>query len=387
VLTLRDSYRIDPADIDQIITPALLIYPAIVERNIEATLKMTGGDPNRWRPHLKTAKIPAIVRMLVAAGVKNVKCSTTLELLVACQEGAADVLLALSVTGANARRVLQIASNYRETRISVLVETVDQLNSWRGEEVGIFLDINSGMNRTGVSQDRTDTIVALAKLAGRQFRGLHYYDGHMAGVPAAERETKVHEGYRWLLGVAETLKNAGLPAQEIITSGTPAGPYAVSFPGFQHASFVHRISPGTVVYNDMTSLEQLAGFGYAAAALVLSSVVSQPTATTITCDAGHKSVSADAGVPTCTVLGYEKFTPLKPSEEHLPIDCGSAEARPAIGSRLYLLPRHVCPTVNNFDQAIFIRDGRITGLEAVAARGHETLLVQNAAPPVTPSFR
>ena len=86
-------------------TPALLIYPAVVRANIEATVRLAGGDANRWRPHLKTAKIPAVIRMLIAAGVRNVKCSTTLELLVACREGADDVLLAFAVSGANARRV------------------------------------------------------------------------------------------------------------------------------------------------------------------------------------------------------------------------------------------------------------------------------------------
>lgn len=375
---LSDSFRIEPAELEQIITPALLIYPAVVESNIQATLNLAGGDANRWRPHVKTAKIPAIIRMLVAAGVKNLKCSTTRELLVACQEGASDVLLAFSVGGANARRVLQIAEDYPKTRVSVLIETAEQLGTWKGADVGIFLDINSGMNRTGMSQDGTDSIVALAKLTAGQFRGLHYYDGHMSGVPAGAREAKAHEGYRWLLSLADRVVAVGLRLDEVITSGTPAAPYALSFPGFRNASFVHRISPGTVVYNDMTSLEQLPGLGYAPAALVLSSVISHPTVTSITCDAGHKSVSADAGVPTCSVLGHENLIPLKPSEEHLPINCGSAQACTAIGSKLYLLPRHVCPTVNNFDEAIFIRDGRISGLEPITARGHEVLLSEAA---------
>ncbi len=384
---LSQSYFLQPVDAEQIITPALLIYPGAVENNIQATLKLAGGDANRWRPHLKTAKIPAVIRMLVAAGVRNVKCSTTLELLVACEQGAADVLLAFAVTGANARRVAQIANQFGNTRISVLIETAEQLKTWRGEEIGIFLDINSGMNRTGMSQEATDAIVALAKLAGRQFRGLHYYDGHMSGVPSAEREAKTHEGYRWLVGLAGKLEQAGLPVEEIVTSGTPAAPYAFSFPGFRDASFIHRISPGTVVYNDMTSLEQLPGLGYAPAALVLSTVISHPTANTITCDAGHKSVSADAGVPTCAVVSHDGFTPLKPSEEHLPINCGSPDARPAIGSKLYLLPRHVCPTVNNFDEAIFTENGRVTRVEKVSARGHETLLIRNAMPPLSSAVR
>jgi D-serine deaminase-like pyridoxal phosphate-dependent protein len=44
---------------------------------------------------------------------------------------------------------------------------------------------------------------------------------------------------------------------------------------------------------------------------------------------------------------------------------------PAIGDILYLVPRHVCPTVNNFDHALFVRQGRIESVELVSARGRE----------------
>ena len=158
---------------------------------------------------------------------------------------------------------------------------------------------------------------------------------------------------------------------EVITSGTPAAPYAGSYSGFHGADFVHRISPGTVVYNDMTSLKQLPDYGYAAAALVLTTVVSHPTSNSVTCDAGHKGVSVDAGVPNCIVLGWPQLQPLKPSEEHLPIESAEAAILPALGTKLYLLPRHVCPTVNNFDEALMIAKGQIQSTERVSARGHE----------------
>jgi D-serine deaminase-like pyridoxal phosphate-dependent protein len=370
---LPETYRVDAAD--RIVTPALLIYPQIVESNINATIRMAGGDPNRWRPHLKTSKIPAVFRMLMDAGVNNFKCSTTLELLTACQAGAADVLLAFPVVGANALRVIDLARQFPETRISVLVESAAQVQSWKGQNIGLFIDINSGMNRTGVDQNGFGEIGALAKMAGKQFGGLHYYDGHMAGAAVEERESRTHAGYDRVMELVENLGRDGVEVSEVITSGTPAAPYAFSYRRFSGGQFVHRISPGTVVYNDLTSLEQLPGFGYQPAALVLTTVVSHPTADTVTCDAGHKSVSADAGVPTCAVVGHEDMRPLKPSEEHLPIQCQSSSQCAAIGDKLYLLPRHVCPTVNNFDQAIFISHGGIIGTEAVAARGHEALVL------------
>ena len=52
-------------------------------------------------------------------------------------------------------------------------------------------------------------------------------------------------------------------------------------------------------------------------------------------------------------------------------------AAPKVGDLIYLFPRHVCPTVNNFDQALFVKDGRVIGVEDVTARGHEAPLDRN----------
>jgi len=48
---------------------------------------------------------------------------------------------------------------------------------------------------------------------------------------------------------------------------------------------------------------------------------------------------------------------------------------PHVGEVLYLLPRHVCPTVNNFDYALVVRDGQIASVEKVSARGREAPLL------------
>jgi D-serine deaminase-like pyridoxal phosphate-dependent protein len=268
----------------------------------------------------------------------------------------------------------EIAAQFPKTRVSVLVESVEQIVPWRGSGLGIFIDVNPGMDRTGIGQDRTDQILNLVREVGPAFRGLHYYDGHISGGDIVERETVAHRGYDQLLRIVDQLAALGMHPGEVITSGTPASPAGFSYAGFNAGRFVHRISPGTVVYNDFTSLRQLPGYGYLPAVLVLSTVISHPTSNRITCDAGHKSVSADAGVPTCEVVGHPGLTPLKPSEEHLPVEIAPGATMPRIGDRLYLLPRHVCPTVNNFDEAVIIVNGRIDRLERVSARGHENPL-------------
>jgi D-serine deaminase-like pyridoxal phosphate-dependent protein len=364
-----EPYRI--AGVEDAITPALVIYSDIVNANVEEMLRLTAGAAG-WRPHVKTAKLAFVIAQLVKHGVANVKCSTTLELSTALAAGASDVLVAYPMVGTNARRIREIAASFPSARVSVLVENEAQAATWRNSPIGMFIDVNPGMNRTGIGQERIDAVIALAQAAGAALRGLHYYDGHVTHPDPVERCRIAYAGYDRLMELIAAARAAGIRIEEVVSSGTPAFPCGLSYPGFRNAGFAYRVSPGTVVYNDLSSLQQLpVGSAFRPAALVVATMVSRPLPNLITCNAGHKSVSADAGVPTCAAIGWPGLTPLKPSEEHLPIEIAAGSPAPEIGDTLYLLPRHVCPTVNNFDHALIVEHGRILRVECVTARGHE----------------
>jgi D-serine deaminase-like pyridoxal phosphate-dependent protein len=362
-------------DAERLLTPALAIYPSIVDANIDAVLRILEGDPQRWRPHVKTAKLLSVMRRLIERGITNFKCATTLELLTACEAGAQDVLIAYPCVGARALRVGEIADRFPSVSISALVEDATHVKVWKGSRVGLFIDINPGMNRTGIQQERDSEIIEVAGAilsSALPFRGVHYYDGHQNDLDVGVRTRAAHRGYDRLLEITRALAQCGFPVQETITSGTPSLLCALSYAGFKQAGFVHRVSPGTLIYNDVTSLKQLpAAYGLAPAVVIVATVVSHPAPNIVTCDAGHKTVSVDCGVPNCEVLGRPDLVPLAPSEEHLPIEVPAGAVVPAIGEMLYLVPRHVCPTLNNFDHALIVRGGRITGVESVTARGRE----------------
>jgi D-serine deaminase-like pyridoxal phosphate-dependent protein len=355
-------------------TPSLLIYTELIETNVTAALRMMNGDANRWRPHLKTAKLGYTMGRLVARGIKMAKCATTLELLAAIDCGMEDVVVAFPLMGPNAARVREIAAAHPGRRISTLVESLDQIDEWRTSAVGVFVDLNPGMDRTGIAEGHFEEVRGLIDQvlkAGLRFCGLHHYDGQIKNSdPSAA--VVAREGYSRLVELVVYLKRSGIEVKEVITSGTPAMPHALNFAPFGEGEFVHRVSPGTIVYNDRNSLKELPDYGFVPAALVLSTVVSRPRENRITCDAGHKAVSADAGVPTCDVMGLPGLVGLKPSEEHLPIEVRSGET-PSRGELLYLLPAHICPTVNNFDKAVLVRGGKVDGIVPVTARGREML--------------
>jgi D-serine deaminase-like pyridoxal phosphate-dependent protein len=227
------------------------------------------------------------------------------------------------------------------------------------------------MDRTGLDPAGADRIAAIARRAGERFRGIHFYDGHIHDVDYAERRKKAHATYARLMDLIVRLRHDGIAVGEIITSGTPTLRPALEYAPFrERGAPLHRVSPGTVVFHDQRSADETPELDLVPAAVVLARVVSRPSATRVTCDAGSKSLAAEAGDPCAFVLGRPELVAGHPSEEHLPLDVTSGAA-PARGTALHLVPRHVCPTVNLAEQAVLIERGRIVDIVDVAGRAHD----------------
>ena len=366
------AYRL--AGIEQMLTPFLGIFLDIVDSNIAVTIKTAGGDPNRLRPHIKTTKLLSVVRRFVEAGIRQCKCATTLELAIACEAGMQDVLVAYPMVGANARRVQDLRARPPNVAISALVDHPRQIQEW-DPSIGIYIDVNPGMDRTGVSPENIAQVLEMAHAiadSGRPFRGLHYYDGHLGSLGHEERREKAIDGYQQLAHLAGTVRDAGIAVGEVITSGTSVFPFASAYSPLLTGDFTLRVSPGAAIYGDLTVQHQLPQYGYRPAALVATRVVSHPRSDLVTCDAGVKAVAVFAGLPNCAVLGRPEFVPQRLSEEHLTLQVPAGGALPEIGEILYLIPRHAGLTVNNFDEALVVSSNGRAVLERVTARGHES---------------
>lgn len=372
------GYALPPALTERLLSPALIVYLDVVRANIRTVLAHLGNDPNRWRPHVKTIKIPAVQAELVHAGVRQFKCATPREAdCVARVLDAAgcsgDVLLAYPLVGPGLERLAEVARSYPRVRFSVLVESPEAARE-TPEPLGLFVDVNGGMDRTGIPLSRADSIDATVDAAGPRLRGLHAYDGNRNEADPLLRTQALERSYAALEALVRRQISRGHSVPELITAGTPAFLDAARTRAFGGlAETLHRVSPGTVVLHDLRSAEENPGLDLAPAALVFSRVVSHPGSTRATCDAGSKSVAAEAGDPIAAVLGHPDWLALPPSEEHLPLEIGRG-ALPARGTELLLVPRHVCPTVNLAEHAVLIESGQPPRIAAVEARAHEILL-------------
>ena len=371
--TDKSTYQLPSSLVDELETPALVVFLDRVRDNVQRMLGYA-GTPDRWRPHLKTTKIPEVWRELLAAGVRQFKCATTREArvfvdLAEAEDLAADLLIAYPLRGPALRRVAEMAGRAKQTSLSLLVEDPEVV-AQLPERVGVFVDINPGMNRTGIPMHDTEAVLAVARAAGARFRGLHFYDGHLHQEDLVARQRAIFSGYERVLELAAALADEGLSVGEVITAGTPAFHHALQFKPFASGErFKHRVSPGTVVFHDQRSEVENPDVELEPAALVLSRIISHPAADVATCDAGSKSLAAEAGDPCAFVLGDASLHALTPSEEHLPLRVEGAPLPPR-GTVVALVPRHVCPTVNLAEVALLCEDSGATRVVPVAARAH-----------------
>lgn len=365
-------YRI--AGIEQMLTPALIVYGAVVDANIAAAIKHAGGMPNRLRPHVKTAKLQRVIHRYVDLGIHQCKCATTREFEIACASGMRDVLVAYPMMGRNAQRVEELSARYPNVTVSVLVDHREQVEQWN-LSIGIFLDVNPGMDRTGIGAEQSERALELAHAiidSGRSFRGLHYYDGHLGSYDFEKRRALATSGYEQLARLASDIEAAGIEVSEVITSGSSVFMFACNYAPLTQAKWMLRVSPGAAIYGDTNIMQQIpADYGFRPAAVVATRVVSQPRSDLLTCDAGLKAVAGFAGLPNCAVLGWPDLAPQRMSEEHLTLQAPPDAVLPRLGSILYLIPRHAGLTVNNFDVALFQLSNGAVSLETVSAQGHE----------------
>ena len=378
--TLRESDYALPDDFARrVLSPALVVHLDKVRDNLRRVIEHTGGDASRWRPHVKTTKIPQVFAEVARMGVRNFKCATTREaalLADALREAGiegGDSLLAYPLVGPALARLGRIAEEHPKTRLSVLCEEPARVAEI-SPRLSVFVDVNPGMNRTGIPMADTEEILAVARAAGERFRGVHFYDGHLRDSASADRRRAAFECYDRLLELVSALESAGHPVPEIITSGTRTFLHALAFERFAELGETrHRVSPGTVVYHDLRSEQENPELTLTPAATLFTRVISHPSAALVTCDAGTKSIAAEAGDPCAFTIGHPHLVAQPPSEEHLPLHVTSGE-RPARGTPLHLVPTHVCPTVNLAEQAVLMDCGAVQDVVRVSARAHELLI-------------
>lgn len=356
---MQNWYQI--ANIHELDSPALVIYPERVKSNIQTAIQMV-GDVKRLRPHIKTNKSLDVVQLMMQAGIYKFKCATIAEaeLLGMCQ--APDVLLAYQPLGPKLHRLISLMHKYPHTQYACLVDNMATAQAQsavfeaNGLKVSVYIDLNLGMNRTGITPN--EKAIALyqycSQLNGFQSVGLHAYDGHLRHADIAQRTQECNQAFSAVERLKDNLQELGFSKPTIIAGGSPTFPIHCQRPDVE-------CSPGTFVYWDKGYSIICAEQNFLPAALVISRIISLPTPTQLCTDLGHKSIASENSIDKRVFfLDAEDLKPISQSEEHLVMETTPHHAY-QVGDVLYGVPYHVCPTITLFERAYTIENGQITG--------------------------
>ncbi|MGD0753467.1 MAG: D-TA family PLP-dependent enzyme [Bacteroidales bacterium] len=360
-------YKID--NVQEVSSPSLLIYPVRVEANIRKMIEIA-GSADRLRPHVKTHKMAEIIKLQMKYGIYKFKCATISETEMVASCGAPDILLAVQPVGPNIGRFLKLKQEFNSTKISCIAdneEVIIQLSDMArktGRETHVWLDINNGMNRTGVIP---------GEKAARLFKriidspmlvaeGLHVYDGHIHEPDLSLREKICNDSFAPVISLIEDLKNEGISPVKIIAGGTPTFPIHALRKGVE-------CSPGTLILWDENSCS-FSDMDFLFAAVLLTRVISKPGKELLCLDLGHKAIASEMPQPRIKLLEIEKYAIVSHNEEHMVIRTTQAD-KYKIGDPLYGIPWHICPTVDRYDIVYVVNDHNVTGQWDVEARNRK----------------
>jgi D-serine deaminase-like pyridoxal phosphate-dependent protein len=352
---------------DEVPSPALLVYPDRVEENIRRMIARAGGV-GRLRPHMKTSKIPQVVRMHVDHGILRYKVATIAEAEMAAEAGAPDVLLAYQPVGPNIDRFVRLVTTFPQTAFSALVDDegnarrVSQTALARGVVARLFLDLDIGMHRSGIEPGSAAATLykRLTELPGIQVQGLHAYDGHVHDPDPGVRKRRCEEAFSFVRRLREQLVAQGLAVPTVVAGGTPTFPF--------HAERLDvECSPGTTVFWDLNYSTNLPDLEFLPAVMLLTRIISKPGSNRICVDLGHKAIASENPHPRAAFMEVPDAHAIGHSEEHLPLETSHAD-RLTVGSALYAMPWHGCPTVALHNEAVVVRDGRAVDRWPVVAR-------------------
>lgn len=361
-------------------TPALLIdYERLID-NMDFMQAKADKFNVRLRPHTKTHKMPLLAKMTVERGCKGITVAKVGEAEVMAEHGLEDIFIANQIVGKN--KIERIKELSKTIDISVGVDcpghVADLNESFEGQDkkIPILIEIEVGEKRSGIilEEDMNNLLDFIKTQANVELIGVFSHEGHTY---MAESKEKCLEEFlvsqRRTLYFADLAGKKGFNIRVVSVGATPS---------LMHCSDIlegiTEIRPGTYVLMDASQGNAVGSYERCAAS-VLATVISLPTDERIITDSGAKALTAqtrNTGICKTEGLGYVKNSSAvylyKVFDEHGIIYSRELNSELSIGDRIEIIPNHICPVCNLYDQAYLVSGGKVKDTVDISCRGKLT---------------
>jgi D-serine deaminase-like pyridoxal phosphate-dependent protein len=352
-------------------TPCLVVDLGVAEANARRMAEGAASRGVALRPHVKTHKSVALARMQLDAGAVGITVGTLGEAEVMVDGGISEVFVGypLWAAGPKAERLRRL---HERCSLTVGVDSAGAAELLAGAVHGssagplrVLVEMDSGARRSGVAGPAEAAAVARAahdlglEVIGVFTHGGHGYRAPGAGPSAAADEVAI------LGAAADALSHEGFNVERISAGSTPTGVHAA-------AGQVTEIRPGTYLLGDRQQHALGAIPADGIALVVAATVVSTAVAGQVVLDAGAKTLTKDraAFLEGFGVMpAYPDAVIERLFDYHAAVAIPPGLRAPRLGEVVAVVPNHVCPVVEQFDEFVVARDGRLEGRWRVDARG------------------
>lgn len=366
--------------VSELPTPSLLLDLDKFEWNMDKMFTFAGKSGVNVRPHSKTFKAAAICNRLISAGAIGVMTQKLSEAEVLLNSGILygekNILVSQELADHNKVELL-VGFNVAMGEGKVLTSVddtreVDMLNEaslrWKVKQ-HVIIEMSHGRCGTSPGKPTVELAKYISKQRGLVFRGIYGYENPVKRELALERDKLTVE-------TAEMIRAAGIPVEIVSAGSTDTYEVTGTYPG------ITEIEPGSFVFG---AGPEGSGYGWGSnndvyfkgSLTVLSQVISDNFPDRVVLDAGLKALSGGDPDAVPAVLAKIEGEPIHfekagLSEEHCTLRFreGDTERRRLHwGDRVEFTPSHCCTCVNQHDEILVVKDGRVAAVWPITARG------------------
>jgi D-serine deaminase-like pyridoxal phosphate-dependent protein len=342
-------------------TPALLLDVDVAQRNVIYMAARAAEMAVAVRPHFKAHKCIEVACFQVEAGAIGLTVATLQEATALLRAGLDNILLANQLVQPS--QIEALAEISPGTRITVLVDEPANLEAISAAaraaegEVGVMIDVDTGMGRCGVrrEEDARELALLVERLPAVRLDGVSAYEGHCTPiVDPGERAACTRGAIESMAGFVAAIREAGIDVAAVSAGGSTTYSTTGADPR------VTEIQPGAYALMDVVRRRYLSGFEFA---LTVAGTVISRHDSLVVLDCGHKAVNTRLSSPEL-VDGFGEIVSV--DEEHLRFEASGPD--PGVGDRVRVVPGFGPLTINLYERFHVISDGVVVDEWSVVAR-------------------